>query len=348
MLEIKLSETSYEKSASKIISLRNSNRAVPRDANYFNWRYSQRPCDGKPIIIMAEISGEAVGCLSLIPHHYYINGERRQVGILGDISVSKEFRGKGIAKKMFACLMDIKDLDKRVDACIVLPNEDAARPLESAGWVSVSRLERHVKILNLEKYIEKKIPNRLALKLLASALQTALKFQYPALWLRNRDIKGAPAAGFDARFDSLWSRFDKKGASIGQRDRGYLTWRYLSHPLTDYRLYTLTDGDKLCGYLIYHIEDDRCFVDDILCLHVNKYPEYLLARFIGHITKDAGCSSVILAVSRVCAKRLPLRKFGFFRRPDFQKFLVAGGRALKAPAFIFDDRWYLTQGDKDA
>ena len=93
MADLKLFTAPYDKCKRELVNFRNENRTDDRDAAYFDWRYTARPLAGMPIIVWAESEqGRRVGSLSMASHQYLINGRLCPVGILGDISVSKESR----------------------------------------------------------------------------------------------------------------------------------------------------------------------------------------------------------------------------------------------------------------
>ena len=56
---------------------------------------------------------------------------------------------------------------------------------------------------------------------------------------------------FDRRFDEFWARLRDRFPAVTLRDRATLQWRYRQHPLFDYKVLMLSDGDVLRGYLIY-------------------------------------------------------------------------------------------------
>jgi len=60
-------------------------------------------------------------------------------GLLGDISVASEWRGRSMAQKMFEYLSGLEAV-KELKCCVVLRNDPAARPLEKTGCSIVSRL----------------------------------------------------------------------------------------------------------------------------------------------------------------------------------------------------------------
>lgn len=100
MSNIKLTTARYEECNEELLAFRNANRDMARSPEYFDWRYLKRPCSAKAIILWA--SREKLGMCSVIPHEYAINDRVDHLGVLGDISVAKEWRGKGVARQMFA------------------------------------------------------------------------------------------------------------------------------------------------------------------------------------------------------------------------------------------------------
>src|SRR3972149_2265887 len=125
MTDIKFSATGYEQCRAHFIQFRNANRDADQREAYFDGRKANRPGGPQPIIVWAEtVEGKRVGSLSLVPHHYLINNAISLVGVLGDISVERAWRGKGIAKRMFGFLAKLEEV-RPFAACIVLPNDDA-------------------------------------------------------------------------------------------------------------------------------------------------------------------------------------------------------------------------------
>jgi len=130
MGEFSCSAENYEKCKDELAAFRNANRASARGPEYFRWRYRGRPNNAPPIIVAArDASGEIAGALSVIPHHYYVGNNLKRLGVLGDISVSEKYRGRGIAQKMFVCLPGLEAV-RELEGCVVLPNKEALRPLE--------------------------------------------------------------------------------------------------------------------------------------------------------------------------------------------------------------------------
>ncbi|MBI5586786.1 MAG: hypothetical protein HY889_00290, partial [Deltaproteobacteria bacterium] len=162
----------------------------------------KRPCRTKSLFIWAEAaSGEKIGVLSLAAHDYSLNGARCTVGVLGDISVSKQWRGKGIAGRMFDYMAGL-DAVKSMKACIVLPNDDAARALGKAGWQKVSKLERYVKVLRAEDLMRRVFGRGMLSRVFSLPVNAFLRLS-DGSFPKGSDTryKYGLASGFDDRFD---------------------------------------------------------------------------------------------------------------------------------------------------
>jgi len=348
MPQTKFIIASYEKCKKDFIEFRNANRDTKRDASYFDWRYLGRPNEQKPIIVWAEAEqGVKIGALSLIPHHYLINNKVAHVGVLGDISVAKEWRGKGIAQQMFKYLSEAESA-RKLSACLVLPNEAAARPLMKANWRTISTMTRYVKLIDVEKRLRKPLKASWLSRPVSFVLNFALKAMSFETYKGNgHGYKGAVIDGFDHRFDALWDNAKKEGMIIGLRNKRYLTWRYANHPLVHHQIFTLTHNSQLCGYVIYHCHGDSCHIDDIFPLNdKSKQPQYLLSSFLRYM-KTTNVADIALTMSGNGFVDFKLLKYGFIKRSSDWKVLVNVADNAKKDMLLNDGRWFLTAGDKD-
>jgi GNAT superfamily N-acetyltransferase len=346
MGEVRFSTESYGACSQELIAFRNANRALARGPEYFQWRYLKRPNGAEPIIVWArDASGEIAGSLSVIPHHYHVGDTVCRIGVLGDISVSEKYRGKGIAKEMFGYLSGLKPV-KNLNACIVLPNKEALRPLEKSGWVTVARLERYVKLLSTREIIERRLNKKIS-GLVSPVLDFFLKLATREVPLRERSgYKGALEAGFDGRFDELWAALNKDGMIIGLRNREYLTWRFTDHPLEKYGVYALSRDSRLCGYIVFHSNGNAYHIDDFLSLREGESRDCLFSYFIEHVRKSGLASKIVINLNNDNPTGANLRKFGFFKSPDFLNFMVLQNG--NAPGILSEgNTWFITAGDKD-
>lgn len=349
MTNITLSIVPYEDCKEALISFRNTNRTDERNELYFDWRYLERPNSGqKPIIVWAETEyGEKIGSCSIIPHHFSIDNMVHLIGVLGDISVVKHWRGKGIAQRMFKYLSGSEAV-RKFKFCFVLPNEAAARPLAKTGWQIISKIDRYVKVID----VKEKLTSYIKSSWLSSALSIPINFLFKIvsyeIFLKEADgFKAGLVQEFDDAFDDLWNRICKKDMILALRNRDYLTWRYLNQ-INKSQIFILKKKSKLCGYIIFSLQEKICLIDDILCLHDNRNSLYLLYYFLKYIRKNGTAASISLTLKRNSKFSLPLLKFGFIKRPDHQQIMVNICEARANNNFLLNgDNWFLTYGDKD-
>jgi GNAT superfamily N-acetyltransferase len=334
----------YPDCAEDLIQFRNHNREIERDRAYFDWRYLERPCVARPIIVWCSRGEEPVGALTVFPHDYYVMDCEYAVGVLGDISVRAHARGQGIAGAMFKFLHQANEM-RALYGGLVLPNVQAAGALAKSGWREVTRVERFVKPLDVTVRFGGWLGGRGA-RLLAAPVNQALRCLSQEVFSRSGGHqRGALVDDIDERFTDLWRRSDKSGKVIGVRDARYLQWRYQRHPLNRYRVFALTEGELLVGYAAYRVADGISYVDDIFYDVQRCRPERLLVALLGHF-RELRMATVWVNVNN-SAWCFPWRGFGFLRRSDYQAVMVSSGATANAWSGVPAKVWHMTAGDKD-
>ncbi len=110
----------------------------------------------------------------------------------------------------------------------------------------------------------------------------------------------------------------------------------------------MTYNGRLCGYIVFHIDLNKCYIYDLLCLKENKYSTYLLSHFLNFVRKNTSASVIIVNINENISSDMPFGKFGFIRRPDYLDFMVRIDSGFEDFTFPLNGRqWFLTQGDKD-
>lgn len=345
--EVELSALSYHQCKPDVMKLRNANRDIARDEGYFDWRYLGRPGGWSPVIVLARDGrGEAIGSLSLIPHSYWIDNAMAVVGLLGDISVASEWRGRSIAQKMFRFLSGLEAI-RELRCCVVLPNEPAARPLEKTGWSTVSRLNRYIRVADIGRMLQKRsCPPRLA-KALSAFLTPAYEWMCSApAPAGGKAYESSVTDAIDGGFDSLWANLDKTGMVMACRDSSHLAWRFARHPVCRHRFFVLQRGGELHGYVAFHVQDDHCYIDDVLCRHEAGLPAYLLHAFVANQQDTGAVTSIAVEINENFVSTKTLGRIGFVRRRDFQRIMVKTRDDAECE-FLKGRDWFMTIGDKD-
>lgn len=97
------------------------------------------------LIVLADVSGTVVGCLS------FENGQRRRIAHRGSfgISVREHWRGRGIGTAMLQVLIDWAEanpLIEKIGLSVFASNVDAIRLYERLGFVEEGRQPREMKL----------------------------------------------------------------------------------------------------------------------------------------------------------------------------------------------------------
>lgn len=337
----------YEDCVEELIEFRNVHRDIQRDGRYFEWRYLQRPCAIRPVVVWAEREGSRVGALTVFGHDYFVLDGEYPVGVLGDISVRKECRGLGIAGAMFRFLPQVEAL-RGLRGLLVLPNEEAAAPFRKAGWHEAERIQRAIKVLDLGPRLRALLGGSGLAGAIAAPLNRVVRGLSWEGWYREGNYRSALAPTIDDRFDELWCVAEKRGRVVGVRNARYLRWRYQDHPTMRYRMLTVSEGDALCGYVMYRITHNLCQVDDAFCIYPARHGAHIVGQLLAHVRSNESVSTVSLGTNRSFLD-LPWGKFGFVRRSDYQSVMVSGSQLSGGGVWSGSagEKWHLMAGDKD-
>ncbi len=310
------------------IEFRNRNRQDHRDAEYFTWRYLDRPCEVGAYVVWVSDDGEKLGASTVAPHDFLVDGEPVRLGIVGDISVAPEAQGRGIGSRLLKVVRE--QLPPGVDDVLVLPNDAARGPLERAGWVPVGEIERRVRLLSGGR---------------ASGLaHSAIAFLTGTL---AGLLGGRVRCRFDAaeesleEIDALWSAANLDGLAMARRDSAYLRWRYQTHPATRYDVTVARMNDEPVGWVVSHTIGDARWIDDFVISDASRALD-IVRSYVENDSKGSGRSAIHTRSLGTMSQQAWSRN-GFIRRGDTQSVMV-GGTILGRTR---DTRWYLTAGDKD-
>lgn len=333
----------------EVIDFRNANRALARDRSYFEWRYERRPCRQKATIVWGvDERGRKVAAASLIPHDFYVLDGVYPVGLLGDISVAPECRGRGVATRMLQYLRQDPAFGL-LRACLVLPNDEVTHSLERAGWRTATSIARFVKIVDVGPRLGDRPGGRWMQVKIASAINLLMKFASLDGWYSYRNSPyGAEEIGeFDRAFDELWEEVPKHGRILSLRDRSYLRWRYHEHPVVHYRVFGLRHEQRLRGYIVFHVVDNVAVIDDFLVAEAAAAP-WLLKELLTHVRREKLAMDIYLRYNADSFLGMPWARFGFVRRSDSQRVMASAlqmDQCFSLPSDGGD--WFITTGDKD-
>jgi GNAT superfamily N-acetyltransferase len=334
--------TGFEGFEQEILRLRNANRDHPETLDYLNWRYQSSPDAPPPRVFwLSAPDGERIGMGSAVFRPYWIEGVRVQIAVLGDISLGRQWRGRGLGLRLIRFMTAWLDEQFPHQPAFVIPTEPARRTLLKAGWVSRGTLVPHVYVLDGTHYVRMLfgsnwLASRIALPMRWVARSLA-QLQVPRDGtLRLTKVLDDPLLEFARRLPA------SKGAV---RDMGpeSLRWRYAQHPHTRFSFGTFSRAGQLRGWLVFEDAslEQSCSIYDAAATSRADL-RAMLALFILRGLNTMGLASLRIVFNEDHPWKSCLRGLGFIaRRADtvFQVHSSDGtGEALA---------WCVTQGDKD-
>ena len=348
MSDFRFSVVPYDSCVDEVIAFRNANRDVVRDQRYFEWRYKYRPCQKKALIVWGmDGRGNKVAAASIIPHDFHVLDGEYPVGMLGDISVAPECRGRGVATHMLEYAQQDAAIQS-LHACLVLPNDEAFRSLERAGMSTATTIARFVKVLDAGPRLEKRFGSSWPVAGFARAINIFTQFtSLDGLYARRGPYQTSEISDFSQEFDELWRELPKQGRILALRNRIYLDWRYRQHPTVHYRIIAVYSEQRLRGYIVFHLADRIAVIDDFLAVEA-KAGIRVIKDFLNLVRRVGIATDIYVRFNTKSHFSMPWSRFGFVRRPDFQRVMVNVIQSEKQRSPLFDESdWFVTAGDKD-
>ena len=338
---LQFSVTGYSGFEDEILQLLNANRPATLTRRWLDWRYTQLPGVPPPKVFWIRLNDRpAVGMASLIFRRYWVNGEPRDIAVLGDISLKKDLRGLGLGRQLMAFIG--RHLNSWPNhSAFVIPTSAAERCLSATGWTTAGRFVPHVFLMDptdaLRRTVRREWLARGIAALYKRAIATGLRLTGP----RRASLQLVDDV--DETFDTLWRQFPKRNLILRDMSQETLRWRYIRHPDHRFRAAKLMTEEGLTGYLIFEVgqQDRTCRIHDVLV----KRPRDLrrmLVLFAQHVQTMGHPSSIRLVLADRHPYGRSLWKSGFLARPAQSVFQVRS-----AERGFNQQAWHLTAGDKD-
>jgi hypothetical protein len=171
---------------------------------------------------------------------------------------------------------------------------------------------------------------------------------YGLRWGRKgKGIEMAKVDSFDELFDRFWEKALSLHPLIGNRNRQYLTWRYLQHPTRNYTIYSAKKDGEMKGYIVLRTVDllnfNSAVIVDLLALD-ERTLRVLVEKGIQH-SRQEGVDLLGFMVPQGHSYYKILRKMGFL--PSFKTFLFMIYPHSEREIILSPGKWYVTWGDTD-
>ncbi len=352
--------------AEKLIRL--YNRVFDRkiDREYWKWKTEKNPA-GPVSAKVAVLNDEIVGQYAALPVKLKIGDHIMTCCQVVDSLVAPEYRKSLSKNRLFGALAKacFKDFEKsNLPVAFGFPNRSAAAyGRKILHYEDVGILKKYVKPLDAgavfqhsEKFSSASL-RFLSRPLFALYQKTVEMINHSAYRMESCSIE--EVENFPPEADEIARKFtaDRRLAIV--RDREYLQWRYVVHPLFKYRIYELKNkqGRPCCWIVARLIETGLervcCIMDWILDVadpEYKMYLAYLLIRVVRDFTKERRVSKIITYyLGNDWIARL-LMLLGFLRRPKADEvFLVVRtwNQNINLSMLKNPNNWYSMIGDCD-
>lgn len=220
------------------------------DLKKWRWKYLDNPLN-ENLIAVYEEDGKIVSEEAIVPLKFYYKGKILKVGHSVDSMTLKEYRGKGIFKKL--ALLTLKEGQVLGYSFFYgFPNPNS-KPiyLNKLNWKLIGNIRRWIFPLNLN-FLSTKIKVKLSLlnpifKIGKNLIKTKRDFK------RVYDFKNS-----DKYLQILKNHYDM----FILRDEEFLNWRYLKHPYYNYDIFS--DSDNLFVLRLKSIDIKRGSIEEFI------------------------------------------------------------------------------------
>ena len=278
-----------------------------------------------------------------------INGKPIYAGIIGDFIVDKNHRGYGPALKLQReVLSKVNDFGYIFN--YAAPNKFGAPIVSRVGYKEIGKYKLYVKPLKTVILPKKYLPRYLQSNILLNIIDF-----FSSIVSKEKRVKDKFGYSiempdlFDERFDVLWEKASKQFNIIGERSSKFLDWRYKQSCLHDYKIFCILDDEKeLVGYIVYSVEDNICFVSDMLFLPTDNSIDLLLAKFILYLrAKETGAIVISYMGNSFITKKL--KEFNFFPKKENDEIIIRLYVAnLPLESYLLNENsWYFFACDRE-
>jgi len=348
-MPIQIIEANVGREISVFVKLLNRNREKEVTAERFEWLYLNNPHgSAKAWFVVDENTGKKVAFTCVLPRMMSVDGKEFLAWNCGDFSVDKRFRTLGVAIKLRRKAKEAVDQGS-IPAFYVHPNDRMKTIHESVGHHCIGKMKRYVKLLRVDRQINKILKNEV-LRRFSGLIGNAL-LRFNDLLPQNNDkackvfcLKNEP---FSSEYDELFSQLAPHYRVIGDRSASYLNWRYHQNPLYKTDRFEIRKLGVLKGYILYTVKDDLVIFKDILCVSEKSTQRYLLEKWIAFLRTER-----IQSISATFMNENPMislfESLGFRVRPDESSvFAYAKKGSAIRESWLDGKNWYMTVGDRD-
>ena len=327
---------------------------------WWEWTYMKNPA-GLGIIFVAEDRGEIVGHSSVIPMRMKI-GSKYLTGFQSiETMTHPSYRKLGIYTKLARMTYDAAfyygwDIGYR------FPNRRSSYPIAKnrLNWFDVSNRISALLPVNHLNIIDSCFKNETLSRLFTPISITLHKFICKMNCRKNSEnasIMLRRVTHFDEAINDLWKVVKNDYEIMLVKEKEFLNWRYIKHPLADYEAYVVDQNGVIDGYAVLGLREIHglkagIIYDLVAPLSKGDVISAMVKFAVNHfIEKGVDFVNYQLIGSNIYYRIL--RKYGFInlsiinKRLPFLAYLNSSQSITEA--WLADRKnWFIQMGDSDA
>ncbi|MFP4416738.1 MAG: hypothetical protein ACLFSB_05670 [Chitinispirillaceae bacterium] len=313
----------------------------------FSWLYDGEQASA-PFVFTAKLQESGVvGMIALMRRGFSFRERDIVGGQTIDFLVDKEYRNLFTALNLQKRAVQAAG-EMNIGLIYGFPNKKSEPVQKHIGFKDIGVFQRWVKVLHTEQQISKMVKSSHAAKPLSAAADLALHIGSREFWhSHNRHIHASIEQGFEHGFDELWKSVKRHYPLIGERNTGFLSWRFDNCPHRKYRTFCIRDDEKnLLAYAIFHQQKDRIYVSDFLARDEHCLDQLLVQ--LNTLMRRSVASSVSVRFFGCSEVEEILSRNGFMKRPSEERLLVYAAPDQAFGSYVSKKQaWYMTEADHD-
>jgi hypothetical protein len=347
MARYSIIEADVQNNRDDILPILMKNLTGPSPTKYV-WNYHQSPYGvARCWLAKHEASNTFIGTTALFPRVILVKGEPAYAAIAGDFAVDIQHRN------LIPALALQKEIRSKIHNTKFkfiygLPNEHAKGILLRLGYKKVGRFSHFVKPLKSEYQTNKYIHSFLQFKIFAKPVDFLIKsFAKENRYKTTLHYSIITPEYFDDRFDVFWKNVSKHFTIIGERTSLFLNWRYIQSPAKKYEIFCLSDEhNNIIGYIVYYLENNMCYIMDMLFDPSSDVLSLLLAAF-SRFTRMKGVGSISVHYLGSSLLERKLREYNFLPIKNETDLIIYCPDMADNSDLFKKENWHFFAGDND-
>ena len=349
---VKVADLEQDKQTIVSILERNRTRTDTDYAKRFDWIYLNNPFGkAKAWIIYDDKTGKPVGFTGVFPRPVFVDGREYLAWNCGDFSIDKKYRTLGVALKLRREAKHGVDQGE-VPFLYAHPNRRMEVIHFRVGHKKISEMKRFALPLKTDRYLQKKIPAQILVKILSVPFNAILRVKYALKSSARLRGEILPVVQCRAEHEQLFENMKKQFRVVGVRNCQYLNWKFARHPNFHYQQFDCFQGEHLIGTIFFTVKEGVVHLIDLL---VSDFQSQVVPIFIKFISEVYGnhLGEALSFILQTDNPIIPLLKsIGFKERNDATSSVIAYANEIQnkelADMVLKGTNWYMTVGDRDA